>query len=531
MKISKLIYSALTSLLILSIVGSTFTYLMLKDNQNNGTIINCSGIVRGGVQRAVKLHMMNQPIDEVMSNLESLMDGLLNGDPSLNLPAAPTALFREKMTAVREYWYNTLKPEMIHETGVHNTQALLEKSETFFTLTNEAVAAAEQNAVGGIFRLEIVTGIILLINLLCIIAIGATVRHKVIAPLALLERGVARVSQGDLDAQITYHSPDELGALADSMRAMSGSLNQYIHEIQHELQELSQGNLCLEVNTSFQGDFVAIESSLQRIIASLNDMMSHIDQSAEQVSINSSQVAMGIQTLVNSSAEETQSMTTLAETVTSMSDKMHHTAEQAAYAGELVDKVCQRIGQCGEHMQQMVDAMGNISESSTGIGRITKTIEDISFQTNILALNAAVEAARAGAAGKGFAVVADEVRALANKSGESVQSTASLVDDSMAAVENGTRIASVTDEMLHEVVSMAQDVLTAVHAITDATAQQSKSIEEIMQEIHRVTGIVEANSHTTRESAVAGRELSDQAQVLKDLVGRFCLRDREPSLT
>ena len=524
MTIRKLIYMILSWLAILSLAGALFMLVMLNFNQANGRVVNYSGIVRGGAQRIAKIHLLGEPVDDIVASLEKTMNGLIDGDKSLGLPKATDPAFREKMEAVRSYWNDTLKAEMIHEPGQHNPDSLYEKSETFFSMTNEAVAAAEAFTASGIFKMQVVAVITFAVNLLCIIVVGLLISRRVLSPLKRLESGVAQFADGDLSAQIDYQSPDELGALAESMRRMMGNLRQYIREIQYQLQELSQGNLDLKVQSSFHGDFSAIEHSLDRIICSLNETMSNIGASAEQVAMSSNQVAMGIQTLASGASEESHAMETLTVTLSNVSGQVGQTAGNAAHAGDMVQKVCAQIERCGEQMQQMVQAMARISESSAGIGKITKTIEDISFQTNILALNAAVEAARAGAAGKGFAVVADEVRALANKSGESVKSTATLVHDSIAAVENGTQIAAQTADLLREVIVMAQEVTGAVDSITGATAEQSQSVEDIMQGIQQISAVVHNNSAATQESAAAGEELSGQAQILKELVGRFQLK-------
>lgn len=172
----------------------------------------------------------------------------------------------------------------------------------------------------------------------------------------------------------------------------------------------------------------------------------------------------------------------------------------------------------------LTEAMQDISDTSGEIGRIIRSIEEIAFQTNILALNAAVEAARAGSSGKGFAVVADEVRNLASKTADAAQETAVLIERSIDAVKNGTGITAQTARAVSDVESRFNEVRSIVAEIAEASTVQTHMISQVTQGIEQIADVIQTNSATAEESAAASKELSNQALILKKMVGGFKLR-------
>jgi len=248
-----------------------------------------------------------------------------------------------------------------------------------------------------------------------------------------------------------------------------------------------------------------------------------INQASDQVASGSEQVSFGAQALSQGATEQASSVEELSATIVELSGHVKVNADHAAEASRLSNDAGSGVMESDGHMKEMIEAMGDISDKSKEIGKIIKTIDDIAFQTNILALNAAVEAARAGSAGKGFAVVADEVRNLAQKSAEAAKNTTVLIEGSILAVDNGTRIVGQTAKSLQDVVVKAGNVTNKMTDIANASEQQAKAIAQVTQGIEQIAAVVQTNSATAEESAAASEELTGQAQMLKELVGKFRL--------
>ena len=208
-----------------------------------------------------------------------------------------------------------------------------------------------------------------------------------------------------------------------------------------------------------------------------------------------------------------------------ISKNAKQTSMAAEEAGEYVNQAGSHLGVSIEFVKELNEAMENISGSSKKIGTIIATIEDIAFQINILALNAAVEAARAGTAGKGFAVVADEVSNLASKSDEAAKATKKLIESSIAAVTEGGHIVNKVTEALDQTSQSAGHVTAQMAIVVDAVEKQTAALSQVTDGIDQISSVVQTNSATSEQCAAASEELSSQANLLKDLMRSFKLRD------
>ena len=362
-----------------------------------------------------------------------------------------------------------------------------------------------------------------------ILLVVIQVRRVIGRPVRELSLVATRIAEGELDQTIHYQSKDELGVLAHDFNQVTLRLRDYvayIQEISEKLREIAAGNLAFTLENEYTGEFEKIKAALDEISRSMNGTMGRLHAASREVAAGAEQVANGATTLSQGSTEQAAEVEVLAGHISSVSDSVHKVAEGAQEASRISQEVKSGLLTSNDKMQNMTAVIRQISDKSSEIHKIVKTIEDIAFQTNILALNAAVEAARAGAAGKGFAVVADEVRALAGKSSEAAQETTVLLSQTVESMEEGVRAAQDTADSMLTVVDRADTMSKLIDEIADYTKQQDVNAAEITHGIEQISTVVQTNVATAEESAAASEELSSQAAMLRELVSKFRLREQ-----
>ena len=366
--------------------------------------------------------------------------------------------------------------------------------------------------------------VIMVLSIMSALLFGLYISNGILRPVNEIQHAAQKLAGGELDgAFVAYTSEDELGKMSDSIRDLISYQHTIIEDISDILGSMAQGNFRVQSKAReyYRGQYNRILISMRELRDNLDSILLQIGHSAKQVADGSEQVSAGAQALALGAAEQAGSVEELAAAVHNISERVNETAENAGDARVQTDQAGIQVSMSSKKMQEMIDAMKVISEKSSQISKIIKTIEDIAFQTNILALNASVEAARVGKAGEGFAVVAKEIRNLADRTSEASKNTTVLIKESAATVEEGERAACATAGSLAQVVKSTKQVIMTVDKIAAATNYQSESVLQITAEVGQISDVVQSNSATSEELAAASEELSSQAQVLEELAERF----------
>ena len=347
------------------------------------------------------------------------------------------------------------------------------------------------------------------------------VLDTILEPLRAVEDVAKELTEGNLHSTLEYHSEDEIGSLAHSMRKSIRILGSYVDDIDRAMKLFAEGNFDVQPEVEWKGDFVGILNSFMMFEESMAETIKDIQNVSNDVSSSSEQVASSSNDLADGATNQAAVVEELTATVAGVSEQVEKNSRSAREISGRVDELGNAIAESNGKMHEMVASMNEINEASREIDKIIATINQIASQTNLLALNASIEAARAGEAGKGFAVVANQVNQLADQSAQAAKESAALIETSVKAVEKGMVIAGETATQLEGVAENSKVITEEVTNIAETLETQTAEIQQINEGIEQINDVVQTNSATSEECAAASHEMSNEAENLREMIRRF----------
>ena len=450
-------------------------------------------------EKILQLRSQMEPLHKELHQSATQVLGWLDSNPS----------------RAQSYYQTTIQQNLTQLVGM--LDQVVEES----TQINDACTAQMQRT---IVMMHITSIVGLSLSLIALISLILDVLGQIIRPILAITRGSEPLQEGNLTLELNYHSDNELGTLAETLRKSMERIEEYVADINRIMGELSEGNFNVHTSVPYIGDFKSIELSIDSFTGNISNAFGYIQQAEQRVSGNAEQLSSSSQSLAQGATEQASELEGVYATLDNLSKSAARNVKAAAEAQEGARLTGEQVNVSSGQMDQMVSAMKDITEASQQISRIIATIENIAFQTNILALNAAVEAARAGAAGKGFAVVSDEVRSLATQSDQAAKATKELIENAVGATEKGSHIVDEVSRSLRKTMDLVMESNTAIGQIAEAVQSEAASIAQVTEGLGQISSVVQTNSASSEESAAVSAELFEQVHLLQDQVSRFRLK-------
>lgn len=420
-----------------------------------------------------------------------------------------------------------------------NEEALHDFHNDVRPVLNEAMNAAQELAdlnvtLGNDVSESLSSQSIITLIIILIIIVGSVVISIIFANIISKDIAKAinkvndaskKLEEGNLNINIEADSKDEIGEMTLAFHSATVKIQSYIAEIKRILLEVSKGNFNVKNEVEFQGDFKQIEEVIDVILTSLSDTLGQIKESSGQVDMGASQLAESAQSLAEGATDQAGAVEELQATITELLDQVRLNAKESEASYKITKDVTKEAEASSTDMDELIQAMERINNTSNQIRNIIAEIEDIASQTNLLSLNAAIEAARAGEAGKGFAVVADQIGQLADNSAKSAVNTRNMIETSLNEVETGNRITERTVESLKKVILGMDTISEKSKESREVSYRQAESMEQIEEGINQISGVVQSNSAVAEETSATSEELSAQSTNLSDLIAKFTLKE------
>lgn len=346
--------------------------------------------------------------------------------------------------------------------------------------------------------------------------------RDLLEPIIKVSTQMILLSEGHFHTDLAMKEDEsEVGKMVSAISLMKKNIVGMIREISSILEQMGDGNYCFEMQQNYVGEFGQIKESFITISAKMRETLNTIREVSQQIDCGSEQLSCAAVDLAEGSTEQAGKVSDLVALMENLYKSMEHSAKEAISTVELSTHAGEVLVTGNAKMQELKEAIGEISKCSEEIDEIIRTIEAIASETNLLSLNASIEAARAGEAGKGFAIVANQVKQLADESAKAAGETNILIERTVQAVKKGIIIADETAESMGEVMKGAKEATEKMEQTSQNLESDVQNMQRINENIVRVSEIVDNNSATSQETAAVSEEQKAQVESMVGLVEKF----------
>ena len=372
----------------------------------------------------------------------------------------------------------------------------------------------------------IVAGICTLVVLFLSILVILRMARSISKPVKNVTNRMLCLSDGDLHTEVAHiRSGDELEIMTRTLADTVESVNRYISDIHQVLSGVADGNLQIEPQVQYKGDFTLIRNSLVTILASMDKTISGFRAAATRLAQMAEELSGQSGQLHQASLEQNQATEVLVDEVTHVKEQLAGVIKSSDQTHTMTGEITRKVQEANTQMDALSNAMSNISANAQEITSIAKAIDNIAFQTNILALNASVEAARAGSAGRGFAIVADEVKELAGKSAQEAQNAMDIVTNTRAVIQEGVELNASTAESLQAIYGVSTEISKISDQLVAAVQGQENALISMEERIATISSIADRNLQSAVGTSQSSELLAKEAEELQMQVKKFALKE------
>ena len=372
----------------------------------------------------------------------------------------------------------------------------------------------------------IVAGICTLVVLFLSILVILRMARSISKPVKNVTNRMLCLSDGDLHTEVAHiRSGDELEIMTRTLADTVESVNRYISDIHQVLSGVADGNLQIEPQVQYKGDFTLIRNSLVTILASMDKTISGFRAAATRLAQMAEELSGQSGQLHQASLEQNQATEVLVDEVTHVKEQLAGVIKSSDQTHTMTGEITRKVQEANMQMDALSNAMNNISSNAQEITSIAIAIDNIAFQTNILALNASVEAARAGSAGRGFAIVAEEVKELAGKSAQAAKSAVDIVTNTKAVIQEGVELNASTAESLQAIYGVSTEISEISDQLVAAVQGQENALISMEERIATISSIADRNLQSAVGTSQSSELLAKEAEELQVQVKKFTLKE------